>query len=57
MGSWLGQVSDWRGPFWVLAVLSACAAAVVGRFIPTSSGGNRPPYGPSSLRCVSAGSG
>ncbi|MFF4346128.1 MFS transporter [Streptomyces sp. NPDC001530] len=34
LGSWLGQVSDWRGPFWVLASLSACAAAVLGRFIP-----------------------
>ncbi|BBC29031.1 hypothetical protein SGFS_003220 [Streptomyces graminofaciens] len=34
LGSWLGQVSDWRGPFWVLAVLSACAAAVIGRFVP-----------------------
>ncbi|OUD03997.1 MFS transporter [Streptomyces swartbergensis] len=34
LGSWLGQVSDWRGPFWVLAALSAGAAAVIGRFIP-----------------------
>ncbi|MEU6351905.1 MFS transporter [Streptomyces sp. NPDC047072] len=34
LGAWLGHASDWRGPFWVLAVLSACAAAVVGRFIP-----------------------
>ncbi len=34
LGSWLGQVSDWRGPFWVLAGLSAGAAAVIGRFIP-----------------------
>ncbi|WP_371575509.1 MFS transporter [Streptomyces sp. NBC_01314] len=34
LGSWLGQVSDWRGPFWVLAALSAGAAVVIGRFIP-----------------------
>ncbi|WP_405529106.1 MFS transporter [Streptomyces canus] len=34
LGSWLGQVSDWRGPFWVLAALSAGGAAVIGRFIP-----------------------
>jgi predicted MFS family arabinose efflux permease len=34
LGSWLGQVSDWRGPFWVLAALSAAAAAVIGRYIP-----------------------
>ncbi|RZB14579.1 MFS transporter [Streptomyces sp. F001] len=34
LGSWLGQASDWRGPFWVLAALSAGAAAVIGRFIP-----------------------
>jgi DHA1 family inner membrane transport protein len=34
LGSWLGQVSDWRGPFWVLAALSAGGAAIIGRFIP-----------------------
>lgn len=34
LGSWLGQLSDWRAPFWVLAALSAVAAAVIGRFIP-----------------------
>ncbi|MER7406274.1 MFS transporter [Streptomyces sp. NPDC000070] len=34
LGSWLGQVSDWRGPFWVLAALSAGAAVIIGRFIP-----------------------
>lgn len=34
LGAWLGQVSDWRAPFWVLAVLSAGAALVIGRFIP-----------------------
>ncbi|WP_326584662.1 MFS transporter [Streptomyces sp. NBC_00481] len=34
LGSWLGQVSDWRGPFWVLAALSAGAAVAIGRFIP-----------------------
>ncbi|MFF7135785.1 MFS transporter [Streptomyces sp. NPDC008196] len=34
LGAWLGQLSGWRGPFWVLAALSASAAAVVGRFIP-----------------------
>ncbi|MGA5200470.1 MFS transporter [Streptomyces variegatus] len=34
LGAWLGQVSDWRAPFWVLAALSAAAALVIGRFIP-----------------------
>ncbi|MFM9698103.1 MFS transporter [Streptomyces europaeiscabiei] len=34
LGAWLGQLSGWRGPFWVLAALSAGAAAVVGRYIP-----------------------
>ncbi|GGW72815.1 MFS transporter [Streptomyces caelestis] len=34
LGSWLGQVSNWRGPFWVLAALSAAAAAVIGRYTP-----------------------
>ncbi|WP_308406580.1 MFS transporter [Streptomyces sp. AC555_RSS877] len=34
LGSWLGQVSNWRGPFWVLAALPAAAAAVIGRYIP-----------------------
>ncbi|MFF8232525.1 MFS transporter [Streptomyces caelestis] len=32
LGSWLGQVCNWRGPFWVLAALSAAAAAVIGRY-------------------------
>ncbi|MGA5200435.1 MFS transporter [Streptomyces variegatus] len=35
IGSFLGQFTGWRGPFWALAVLSAVAAAFVGRFIPT----------------------
>ncbi|MEU1446406.1 MFS transporter [Streptomyces mirabilis] len=34
LGALLGQLSGWRGPFWVLAVLSAAAAAVIGRYIP-----------------------
>ncbi|WP_405547269.1 hypothetical protein OG478_49445 [Streptomyces phaeochromogenes] len=33
-GAWLGQLSGRRGPFWVLAALSAGAAAVIGRYIP-----------------------
>ncbi|MBA4862007.1 MFS transporter [Streptomyces sp. PSKA54] len=36
IGSFAGQVTGWRGPFWALAVLSALAAAFVGRFIPTT---------------------
>ncbi|VVJ21558.1 Uncharacterized MFS-type transporter [Amycolatopsis camponoti] len=34
LGSLAGQLTGWRGPFWALAVLSALAAAVIGRFIP-----------------------
>ncbi|MER7564115.1 hypothetical protein ABTZ93_14245 [Streptomyces sp. NPDC097941] len=34
LGALLGQLSGRRGPFWVLAALSAGAAAVVGRYIP-----------------------
>ncbi|MGI5423874.1 MFS transporter [Streptomyces sp. CA-179760] len=34
IGSFAGQITGWRGPFWALAVLSALAAASVGRFIP-----------------------
>ncbi|MEU7488522.1 MFS transporter [Streptomyces sp. NPDC042319] len=36
IGSFAGQITGWRGPFWVLAVLAALAAAFVGRFIPTT---------------------
>lgn len=36
IGSFAGQFTGWRGPFWALAVLSALAAAFVGRFIPTA---------------------
>ncbi|WP_405778622.1 MFS transporter [Streptomyces sp. NBC_01378] len=35
IGSFAGQFTGWRGPFWALAVLSALAAAFIGRFIPT----------------------
>jgi DHA1 family inner membrane transport protein len=34
LGAWLGQMSNWRAPFWALAALSAGAALVIGRFIP-----------------------
>ncbi|BBC29762.1 hypothetical protein SGFS_010560 [Streptomyces graminofaciens] len=34
IGSFAGQITGWRGPFWALAALSALAAASVGRFIP-----------------------
>ncbi|MDN3244651.1 MFS transporter [Streptomyces sp. ZSW22] len=34
IGSFVGQYTGWRGPFWALAVLAALAAAFVGRFIP-----------------------
>ncbi|MGP4089776.1 MFS transporter [Streptomyces sp. KR55] len=36
IGSFAGQFTGWRGPFWALAVLSALAAAFIGRFIPAS---------------------
>lgn len=35
IGSLVGQFTGWRGPFWALAALSALAAVVIGRFIPT----------------------
>ncbi|MFD7923002.1 MFS transporter [Streptomyces sp. NPDC059740] len=35
IGSFAGQFTGWRGPFWALAVLAALAAAFVGRFVPT----------------------
>ncbi|MFE6157812.1 MFS transporter, partial [Streptomyces sp. NPDC056486] len=34
IGSYVGQFTGWRGPFWALAVLAALAAVFVGRFIP-----------------------
>lgn len=33
IGSFVGQHTGWRGPFWALAVLAALAAVFVGRFI------------------------
>lgn len=35
IGSFVGQYTGWRGPFWPLAVLAALAALFVGRFLPT----------------------
>ncbi|MFD3499395.1 MFS transporter [Streptomyces sp. NPDC058678] len=34
IGSFAGQFTGWRGPFWALAVLSGLAALFIGRFIP-----------------------
>ncbi|MFI2780841.1 MFS transporter [Streptomyces sp. ALB3] len=34
LGSFVGQFTGWRGPFWALAFLAALAAVFVGRFIP-----------------------
>ncbi|MEV6759707.1 MFS transporter [Streptomyces sp. NPDC051105] len=34
LGAWAGQFIGWRGPFWVLAVLSAAAAPAVLRLMP-----------------------
>ncbi|UUU30290.1 MFS transporter [Streptomyces sp. CA-210063] len=34
IGSFAGQFTGWRGPFWALAVLSGLAAVFIGRFIP-----------------------
>lgn len=34
IGSFVGQYTGWRGPFWALAALAALAAVFVGRFIP-----------------------
>ncbi|MFF0161114.1 MFS transporter [Streptomyces sp. NPDC005263] len=34
VGSFAGQLTGWRGPFWALAVLSGLAAVFIGRFIP-----------------------
>ncbi|WP_457253626.1 MFS transporter [Pedococcus sp. P5_B7] len=34
IGSFAGQLTGWRGPFWALAILATAGAAVIGRFIP-----------------------
>ncbi|MFE9449736.1 MFS transporter [Streptomyces sp. NPDC006739] len=34
IGSFVGQFTGWRGPFWALAVLAGLAAVFIGRFIP-----------------------
>lgn len=34
IGSFAGQFTGWRGPFWALAILSGLAAVFIGRFIP-----------------------
>jgi DHA1 family inner membrane transport protein len=37
IGSFVGQLTGWRGPFWALTALAALAAALIGRFIPVTS--------------------
>ncbi|MEU9853513.1 MFS transporter [Streptomyces sp. NPDC047974] len=39
IGSFVGQYTGWRGPFWALALLAALAAVFVGRFIPPTKQG------------------
>ncbi|MGW7073013.1 MFS transporter [Streptomyces sp. NPDC054855] len=34
IGSFVGQYTGWRGPFWALAFVAALAATFIGRFIP-----------------------
>ncbi|THC47347.1 MFS transporter [Streptomyces sp. A1499] len=34
IGSFVGQYTGWRGPFWALALLAGLAAVYVGRFLP-----------------------
>ncbi|MFB0620322.1 MFS transporter [Streptomyces sp. AGS-58] len=36
IGSFVGQYTGWRGPFWALAVLAGLASVFVGRFIPAT---------------------
>lgn len=36
LGAVLGQLIGWRGPFWILAILSALGAVVVVRLVPRS---------------------
>ncbi|MFF4793359.1 MFS transporter [Streptomyces sp. NPDC001276] len=36
IGSFVGQYTGWRGPFWALAVLAALAAVFLARFIPAT---------------------
>ncbi|AJF68989.1 MFS transporter [Streptomyces vietnamensis] len=36
IGSFVGQYTGWRGPFWALAVLAGLAAVLVGRFVPAA---------------------
>jgi MFS transporter, DHA1 family, chloramphenicol resistance protein len=38
LGSLAGQISGWRGPFWMLAALAVLAAAAVARFVPHARG-------------------
>src|SRR4051794_14453526 len=37
LGSLAGEHLGWRGAFWGLAALAACAAVVIGRFVPTTA--------------------
>ncbi|MFF8953251.1 hypothetical protein ACF09I_31245 [Streptomyces sp. NPDC014940] len=47
VGSFVGQYTGWRGPFWALAVLASLAAVLVGRFIPETQASPRPSSKPS----------
>lgn len=42
LGTFVGQITGWRGPFWLLAGLSLPAILGVLRFAPTTHGAGRP---------------
>jgi DHA1 family chloramphenicol resistance protein-like MFS transporter len=42
LGSFAGQHIGWRGPFWLLAVLSLLAAVAIARFVPADQPGTLP---------------
>ncbi|TQC42444.1 MFS transporter [Rhodococcus sp. WS4] len=43
LGTFAGQFSGWRGPFWMLAALAVPAIVAVLRFAPTAAGDGRTP--------------
>jgi predicted MFS family arabinose efflux permease len=54
LGAFVGQLTGWRGAFWVLAALAAAAAVVIGRFAP-ADGQRQAPSIAAELRAFRSG--
>ncbi|MFF5930908.1 MFS transporter [Streptomyces hydrogenans] len=55
LGAFAGQLMDWRGPFWILAVLAVAAVALIARRVPHEPRGGQTVWIRSELSALRSG--